>query len=137
MKINILTIPHDEQRYPTVGDYWFDNDGMLQLRVSKMSDERYEWLVILHEFIELTTCKLMGVDFKSIDKFDSEYENARECPEHPEYDLRCGCPMRDEPGDDPHAPYHRQHQVATICERAIAFLLGVNWSDYDNEVECL
>jgi hypothetical protein len=28
MKINIETIPHSDQRYPTVGDYWDDENGV-------------------------------------------------------------------------------------------------------------
>ena len=35
MKINIETIPHGDQRYPTVGDYWDDSDGVVQVRVSE------------------------------------------------------------------------------------------------------
>lgn len=135
MVIDYRVIPHKEQRYPTVGDYWLEGET-LQLRVSKMSDARYEWLVALHELIEFSTCQLMGVELKAIDAFDTEYED---CSKNKRA-LPCGCKIpdiHDEPGDDPHAPYYRQHQIATIAERTIAFLLGVNWATYDVEVELL
>jgi DNA polymerase elongation subunit (family B) len=39
-----------------------------------------------------------------------------------------------EPGDDPKAPYYRQHQIATAVERLLAVELGVDWGAYDREV---
>ena len=57
MKILIETIKHSEQRYPTVGDYWTDSDGTLQVRVSEMGDDRYALLVAVHEVIEAFLCQ--------------------------------------------------------------------------------
>lgn len=132
MLIDYRVIPYAEMRYPSVGDYWYEGD-ILHLRVAKLSDARYEWLVALHELIELSTCQLMGVQFPDIDAFDIKYEECRE----KNLPLPCGCDIQDEPGDDPHAPYHKQHTIATLAERAIAFLLGVSWSAYDRELENL
>jgi hypothetical protein len=39
-----------------------------------------------------------------------------------------------EPGDDPRAPYHKQHVFAENIERLLAAELGVDWSAYDKEV---
>ena len=36
MNITIKTIAHDKQRYDTVGDWWFDDEGDLQIRVSRV-----------------------------------------------------------------------------------------------------
>ena len=35
MKMKIESIPHDEQRYPTVGDYWVDEHGVEQVVLYK------------------------------------------------------------------------------------------------------
>ena len=43
----------------------------------------------------------------------------------------------DEPGDDPTAPYHREHCFATAVERMLIAALGVSWADYDQAVESL
>lgn len=34
MRILIETIPISEMRYPTCGDYWYDKEGVLQVRVA-------------------------------------------------------------------------------------------------------
>jgi hypothetical protein len=35
------------------------------------------------------------------------------------------------PGDDPKAPYHREHRFATRIERLLARELRVNWATYE------
>ncbi len=42
MDIHIKTVPHKEQRYNTVGDYWIE-DRVIQIRVSEMGNEDYEF----------------------------------------------------------------------------------------------
>lgn len=131
MKIDWRTISHSSQRYPTVGDWWWDGED-LNIRVSKMSDRRYEWLVGIHELIEVFLCRFADIDSTAVDKFDEAYEETRSEGQAP-----CGCQHHDEPGDDPHAPYGRQHSIASFCERALAVFLGVSWGEYDREVESL
>ncbi len=43
----------------------------------------------------------------------------------------------DEPGDDPTAPYVKQHCLATGIERILAQQWGVVWSEYADELEAL
>ena len=40
----------------------------------------------------------------------------------------------DEPGDDPKAPYRKQHLIATGVEKLMAAELGVDWKAYDKKV---
>ena len=124
MKIRIDSIPHGRQRYPTVGD-WFYRGDTLVVRVSKMSDPRYEQLVALHELVEVLLCKKRGITQKSVDAFDKAFEKARK-PGNV-----------DEPGDDPKAPYRKEHFFATNVERLMAAELGVDWNKYAVEVESL
>ena len=133
MNIEFKVIPHKDQRYATCGDYWITDD-VWHVRVSRMSDRRYEWLVFLHELIECTLCKVRGVKLDDIDSFDIAYEAARST--HKRY-APCGCLIQEEPGNDKHAPYFAQHQVATKCERLIALVLKVSWRKYDAEVASL
>jgi len=123
MNVKIEIIPHEKQRYPTVGDWVFDDAGNLTIYVSKMSDWRREILVAVHELCETAMCKQDGVTQEEVDAFDKAYEANR-----PEGD-------DSEPGDDPKAPYRRQHFVATNIERTLARELGVDWEDYADEVE--
>jgi len=123
--IVIKTIPHAEQRYPTCGDWYYDADKSLQIRVSQMHDSRYEFLVALHEVIEVKLCEWCGVTQKVVDDFDMEYEKNREEGDE------------SEPGDSPRAPYKFQHCVATGIERIVAAVMGVDWSDYEATINAL
>lgn len=98
MRVVIETIPHAEQRYPTVGDWlWSDDETTLTIRVSDMGDWRSEMLVALHELVEVILCKAGGVEQQAVDAFDIEFERKR------------AARNLDEPGDDPAAPYRDEH----------------------------
>lgn len=125
MNITIEIIPHEKQRYPTVGDWQYDKNGNLKILVSKMHDERFEMLVAVHELIEVLMCRHDGVSQELVDGFDMEFEKNRK----PDGDS--------EPGDDPAAPYHFQHSLATGIERILAVQLSVPWEDYAKAVEAL
>src|SRR5947209_20472397 len=109
MKILIETIPHEAHRYETCGDWFYADDGTLHIKVSELSDWRREMLVAVHELIEVLTCKNDGVSQDVVDKFDKEYKGDGE------------------PGDDPSAPYVKQHCLATGIERILAQQWEVNW----------
>ena len=125
MRIHVETIPHDMQRYPTVGDYW-DENGTEQVRVSEMKDWRYEILVAVHELIEMAITKHRGIAEAAITAFDVAFEHARES----------GL-VQGEPGDQPDAPYRREHVFATNIERLFAAELDVDWPQYDEYVNSL
>jgi hypothetical protein len=120
--INIKIIPHQDHRYTTVGDWFFSPDGTMEIRVSKLSDWRRQLLIAVHELCEVAICTHDGVSAEVVDKFDIEYEKNR----HPDNE--------DEPGDDPSAPYVKQHCIATGIERVLAASLGVNWKTYEVEL---
>ena len=119
MRIAIETVPHGDQRYPTCGDWvWGPNDE-LTIRVSDMGDWRKEAAVGLHEAVEALLCKRSRVSQTLVDQFDRAYAGDGE------------------PGDDPAAPYHREHCFATAVERLFIAALGVSWADYSQAVEGL
>jgi hypothetical protein len=126
MRIVIETIPHRDQRYPTVGDWQFEGDT-LNVRVSEMQNEQYEFLVGMHEVIEAwlaVTRSGPEVEAK-LDEFDIEYEENRQLGDH------------SEPGNDSQCPVYFEHQIATGIERILAGLLGVDWNTYDATVDNL
>lgn len=122
IKINVQTIPHEQHRYTTVGDWWVDPDGTIQIRVSNLSDWRREALIVVHEIVEILLCKHAGITTEQVDKFDKEFEANREPGNY------------EEPGDHPLAPYVSQHCTATGIERVLAAALGVNWKQYEEEL---
>jgi hypothetical protein len=127
LQIYIKAIPHNDHRYETVGDYWEEKDG-LQVRVSRMSDWRYEFLVIMHELIEYHLCMFNGIKEEDIKAFDEMFEAERLQGLHKD---------DEEPGWDKRAPYRKWHSFAEKIERMLAFVLKVNWKKYSQEVNGL
>jgi hypothetical protein len=123
--IHVETIRHDEQRYPTCGDYWTDEAGVRQFRISNLSNGDYEFLITIHEMIESYLCQRKGTADADIDAFDLEYEQRRQPGDN------------SEPGDDPEAPYYWEHGFATLIERILARHMGIAWSTYDEAVNSL
>lgn len=120
MKIEIETIPHDKQRYPTAGDYWDDPiEGTKHILVSAMGDWRLELLVAIHELVESALCDQRGIPEHEVAAFDMANLDA------------------DEPGELPNAPYHREHMFAETIERLVAEQLGVSWIQYGQAVSKL
>lgn len=134
----IQTIPHSEHRYETVGDY-FDEEVFMpspsgtyspiprtRIEVSDMKNPDYEFLVVFHELIEWYLTQKRGIKEEDITVFDIGFETERLEGKHKD---------TDEPGDDPAAPYYKEHQFATKLEKKMATELGVDWDEYDKKVE--
>lgn len=127
-KITIEFIPHSEQRYETVGDWFYRPDGEneeLVIRVSRLDDWHHEALVAVHELVEVLQCRHTGVTQQEVDEFDMEFERNR-APGN-----------LDEPGDDEKAPYSNEHCVATAVERLLCAQFGCGWKDYENRLNAL
>lgn len=123
--INIGVIPHNEHRYETVGDYWYPQSFRMELRVSDMQNEDYEFLVMIHELIEAHLCRRRGIEEPVIKEFDEAFEAKRESGNF------------DEPGDSLDAPYNKEHKFATSIEMQLAKEIGVNWDAYTEAVNSL
>ncbi len=119
----VSQVPHRAQRYETVGD-WIPGNPV-KIRVSRMKDERYVFLVALHEMIEYELCRMNGISDRRVVEFDMNFENERRARLH---DIEA------EPGDDPRAPYRDQHGFATFIERMVAQKMGVSWSAYEKAI---
>lgn len=121
MNISIKTVPESEMRPEVNGaDWYFDGQGDLQVRVSPLSDWRREALLGIHEAVEAIMCKHNGVSQQAVDAFDLEYDKTHT------FDVNAG--------DDPQAPYVREHCLATAIERILCAELEVNWEQYDREL---
>jgi len=112
--VRLRVLPQREQRYETEGD-WLWADNTLEIRISREvgeKDPRYSTLMFVHELLEGLLCRSVGVTAARVDAFDMLHQK------------------EGEPGEDPSAPYHRQHIAAEADERALAEQLGVNWEHY-------
>ena len=118
LNIEIKTIPHQDQRYDTCGDWLIDGDNITIL-VSDLGDWRLEYLVADHELREALLCRHRGISQKVVDDFDTSWKS------------------EGEPGDDPQAPYKREHFFATSIERLTAAELDVDWAEYEGKLNAL
>lgn len=114
-KIVMQVIPHAQQRYDTAGDYWIDPDGTWQFRVSDLGDWRYNFSVLLHEFVEFAVLTHRGIPEERVLDFDLSVPK--------------DSPYADDPGFDPQAPYHREHVLADTCERLLSLFLDFDIAD--------
>jgi len=58
MEICFKVIPNEEQRYETTGDWWVDENGILQIRCSDyIVDEKRQFLIFIHEVVEGYLCE--------------------------------------------------------------------------------
>lgn len=134
MKINVEIVPHNDQRYETCGDWFLDSDGVLQVRISKLSNPCYERLILIHEIVEfLLESQKRGGDLsameqlvKETDAFDKAYEAARPSDDN-----------ESEPGCEPQCPAYQGHMAASAIENIAAMILGVNYNKYAEEVGAL
>ena len=118
-EVILKTIPHSKQRYRTPGDY-FKKNGKWYIVVSKMNPDM-EFLIKIHELVELYLTQKRGVSEESITKFDIEFEKDRDK----------GVWKDEEPGDSPRAPYCREHKFATMIEKLCCQELSVSWEEYE------
>lgn len=122
----ITEVPHSSQRYDTVGD-WIPGRPT-EIRVSRMKDKRYVFLVALHELVEYELCVMNGISDSRAVRFDKMFEMERRVGLHDDMA---------EPGDDPRAPYREEHAFATMIEKIVARKLGVDWVHYGRTVASL
>lgn len=111
-QITIRTIPASAGRYAAAGcdwagDWYEGSDGNLIIEVSDAVPVNERWLVAFHEMIEAELCLRQGVTEQMVDEFDFAFKGDGE------------------PGDDPKAPYRKQHRVATLLEELMAREFGI------------
>lgn len=116
--IKIYSIPHHTQRYDTAGDY-LELSYEWQVLISKLPNWKMQFILTMHELIEMGLTKHNGVSWKDIDDFDMS---------HPELD---------DPGACPKAPYHKEHMAAETIEKQLALLFGIDWKEYNAVLDAL
>jgi hypothetical protein len=129
MRISIEIIPHMDQRSGSTGEWWIDQDGSLQVRVSDLGNLDYVKLHVIHELFEAfasTYNKNVALDVA--EHFDARFvgKDKRELPAY-----------FDEIGFHPDCPYHDEHVAATGVEMLLAPFLRVKWLDYDKRVRAI
>lgn len=123
-KVTIEVVAHENQRYPTAGDWVMDGEDLM-IFVSETGNDNYNYLLMVHELVEALLCERDDIEQSLVDKFDRNYEKKRK-----KGDLS-------EPGDNPNAPYYEQHQVATLAEKIVALQMLIDWPSYEDKINKL
>jgi hypothetical protein len=119
-RIVINFIPHNNQRYNTIGDYYESGQiGEVHINISEMKDKRYEFLVAIHELVEMCLCDVSGIKNDVIDNYDKKAEQQGIL----------------DPGMEAESPYHHEHVAATGVEMLLANEMNVNWANYEDHLE--
>jgi len=127
-EIVVRFIPHNEQRYNTVGDWYFsknankirmnNNGSVLVLTISIYPTWQFGAYTGLHELAESLLCSAAGITPETVDDFDLNYEGDGE------------------PGGEPDAPYYLQHVFSAGIEEDICNVVSgpdAWWGAYDEE----
>lgn len=116
--ITIKIIPKGLMRHGwDYGDYFMDEKGGLQIRVSEFENPDHAFRIIMHELAESWRfARKNGCDFSPIDKFDIEHQET------------------DEPGRMKCSPYHKEHMQSEEIERLLCHQDGESWDIYYNSV---
>lgn len=129
MTINIQAVPNEEIKLRkgfTGADWWWDNNGDLQVRVaSELTDWREQACLMIHEAAEALMCLHLDVTVPMVDDYDAKFER-----EHPD-------DKTTNVGDLPDCPYRIPHNAATAMERTMATVLDVSWQQYDDRLAAL
>ena len=118
MDYAIRTIPHEDQRYNSPGDYRFREYGVVlfectDITVSDLGNEDYSFLVALHEFIEEHLTRKRGIPENVIYQWDIDHSES------------------DDPGSIDGCPYFAEHAFAMYIEKQVCSKLGIDWNEYD------
>ncbi len=127
-KIVIRTVPHNEQKYETCGNWFYNEAGELVIEVSE-TNTMYEFLIAVHELVEAMLCNFKGISEESVTDFDKSFEHMRNL-----FPIIVG---DKEPGDEDAAPYLHEHRMASRIENWLADSAGVDKEDYNNTINSL
>jgi hypothetical protein len=116
MKIAIITIDPSENRYGTVGDWIFAENGDLLVTTTRCGNKDTELLVALHELVEAYLCQRDGIDEEIVSAWDIAHPDA------------------EEPAEVEGSPYFNQHACAIEVEKVICKHLGIDWEEHQQRV---
>ena len=120
MTILMLSVPKQIIRSNQVGD-WTYGQELLVASADNSLNEDSQFAVMIHEIIECYLCRKRGITDQQVCAFDNLFEKERLIGKHKE---------DEENGDDPRAPYRKEHQAATFVERAVCHALGLKWDEH-------
>lgn len=112
----LIVRPPNKMRYLTVGDYYETKNGW-EIISADTGNSDYNFLIFVHELIELYLTQRRGIAESKIKKFDEWFEREKA---KGRFKNILG------PGHHPKAPYQHEHIFAVKIEKLLAKELGVD-----------
>ena len=116
--ISYKTIPQKDMRFRDAGDWWDSKKGW-EIRVPRLMNMDYEFLIFIHEAIERYLIHKQGFSVSHVDNWIKE--NLKDS-------YKKGAMTKG-------APQRSAHIFATQIEKQICAHLGVSWRKYDRELD--
>lgn len=125
-QIQIEVIPLEKQRFPTLGDYFYDKKKVLQFKITDTGNPFFNKLILIHELVEQTLTEAKGIKEQSILKHDLEFEKLIQ---DGKVDIDA------EPGEHKNSPYRQEHLLAEIVERLMLNHLNQStFKEYNDKI---
>jgi hypothetical protein len=123
------TLPWKQLRsYPDIGDYQCNADNSPAIvGAADTGNDVSNAAILVHEIIESLLCWRHGIKEEAVSAFDRAWFK-RDKKDW----IRQVC---DGPGDDPDAPYHKEHLAATEIERRFIEMCGMSWEEHERNCE--
>ena len=112
----LIIKPLSKMRYLTTGDYYKTKYGW-EIISADTGNPDYNFLILVHELIELYLTQRRGIPEPKIKKFDEWFENKK---------TKGRFKSILSPGHHPKAPYRWEHMFAVKIEELLAKELGAN-----------
>lgn len=107
MEIRIKTVPKEKIKSGLASEYWYDEDAVLQVRVSETGEEFGEKVIAISTIVEEAITKKIGLSGEEIRNF-VEYRAER---------VKIGMDyLESDPGLNKDAPNLREHLLAKSIE---------------------
>lgn len=123
----IKSVDIENARYPTLGDYFFEN-SIRYFQITNTGEDLLDDLIFLHEFIEEIITRHRGIKEEDILKHDLWVEEEVKAGRYPD---------DAEPGEHEKSPYRREHLFAEKIEKMVAKELKINWDEYSEHINKL
>ena len=121
LEVEMWTDDIKDHRYRSIDD-WQDpvrHSNALEFRtqVADTGNIDYNFLVLMHAFVEQYLCYKHKITDEQVTTFDMDHSEL------------------DDPGEELSAPYHDEHMVANQIEAELSVALGVEWKAYETAIE--
>ena len=119
MEIYVKSIPISEMRWGILGDYWTHHPELTNIRVAETGNLIMNRLLSIHEIIEDTVKKALGITDEVVDAYCDRKRAEGVMPD----------------SNDPDSPIHDIHMFCDMIEYMVCEKCNIPRKEYDDALE--